>query len=391
MMELKEFFRLRKMGIFILNQSLKYLNPSDYATDDLILLLYFPSHKVHRKVIKLLKKHPSLKFVSISKNNWRNFVTNSFQELSKWFIIFFLIDHTFSFYYRAFRTIEKNKDDFHFILLEGLIHKEEAIQINCARVLHTFFPKIYPEDNVSSILSSLNLSESKKLIQNLKERIKISNLEWFEREDIINKLCFFPAKIVIPLLEGFVYDPDQNVRLALARVLGNLAHGDTTRLLICLLLDSNNNIKEAALESLQKLSPITFGKKTPMEILEDIETEEILACLSKRTQIPNLFRLWERKHLNSQIISQFIHAPLNLLIEKVKILYNLQNMNAQAQKELFTLEKVIISRGYMMMHFLEQEIQKLENYEFKEQFLNLRNKIQDRYTITQSTGWKILL
>lgn len=67
MMELKEFFRLRKMGIFILNQSLKYLNPSDYATDDLILLLYFPSHKVHRKVIKLLKKHPSLKFVSISK------------------------------------------------------------------------------------------------------------------------------------------------------------------------------------------------------------------------------------------------------------------------------------------------------------------------------------
>lgn len=44
-----------------------------------------------------------------------------------------------------------------------------------------------------------------------------------------------------------------------------------------------------------------------------------------------------------------------------------------------------------MMHFLEQEIQKLENYEFKEQFLNLRNKIQDRYTITQSTGWKILL
>ncbi|WP_457559205.1 HEAT repeat domain-containing protein [Candidatus Harpocratesius sp.] len=374
-----------------MNQTLKFLKPKDYKDDDLLLLLYFPSHKVHRRIIKLLKKHPSLKYTEISRNNWRIFVSEPFQEKLKWFLIYFLIDNNFSFYYRAFLTIKKKKKEFHSILLKGLIHQEEVIQINCARALHIFFPNLYPDDNVSSILSSLDESKSKDLIKNLKDRVKISNLEWFEREDIINKLCFFPAKIVIPLLESFVYDSDQNVRLALARTLGNLAHADTTRLLTCLLLDSNNKIKEAAIESLQKLSPITFGKKTPIEILENVETEEILACLSKKAQIPNLSRLWERKHLNSQIISQYIHAPLNLLIEKVKILYNQKNMNAQTQKELFTLEKVIISRGYSMMHFLEQEIQKLENYEFKEQFLKLRNMIQDRYTITQSTGWKILL
>ncbi|MHA1796435.1 MAG: HEAT repeat domain-containing protein [Promethearchaeota archaeon] len=381
----------------IYEHSISEIQQIKFDPMDFLKLLYFPSAKIRKKTLKILKDHPSGKYQKISRANWSQHIPENIKEEARWYILFFLIDHSFSFYYRAYRHIRKNRKEFHSILLQGLIHPEEVIQQHCARLLHELFPHQYPREDILAILSTITPLTAEIFVETFRNRLQNPNLPWYEREDIITKLGAFSTKIAVPFIKKFVADPDHNVRIAVARALQKHPHFDAFLCLFSLLMDFNPEVKNSALKSLETINPNYFGRKSAYQILQDVGNEELLISYEQAFKPIDLERLWNKKDLDHEIIAQFIHENSQKILKTACI--NHQNLSNSAKSKLLdiekrklnTLENIIISRGYPMMQVIENLLQ---DNDFRPHCLylqNLRNRIQSHYTVIQSSGWKILL
>lgn len=386
-MKISTFTRLRKHGLRLLKNKYAKEEKFHLSVTDLKFLLFFPHRKVQKQAIKLLKSIDPPKYELLKSKNRIFYLTNQEHHEIREFIIFFLIDANFSFYYNAYRTIRKQKEQFRIPLIFSLVDKEGAIQQNTAKILHDIFPKDYPSPNAHEILKNLEIPQKKLLLNILSENFNRLDLPWDEKEDMVVKLGDLALVESIPLFHALIVDAQDEIRYNIAQALGKIRDNDAIELLYLLLIDNNQEIRENAAQSLGTLLPGMFGGKSPLEIIERLDPQIVLRSLQQTKSSFNLDRFWQRQGFDSQFIHQHFQSSAEQLIHQYLAIRS-QSGNPRKLKSVMLL---LVGCGASAIRLLDHFIQQKKFPASHHWLIDLKNQIQAQYSIQKPNGFQILL
>ncbi len=390
-MDLSEFFRLRKLGQELGNTHVKHCTEDLFKLSDIWLIGGYPSPKIQRKAKRILGHRFPQKFNHLGIQNWNQYIPQNLYPQWMQFQILFLLDSSFSLYYTTYRKILKYKKFFHPYLIEGLIHAEEAVQLNCAKILSKLYPSIYPVPSSNTILTGLNDDKKAELHNQLEIRLnEEKNLPWYSKEDIIIKLGSLQNPKAVEIMEKMISDPDESIRMQLAHTLKMIKSEKGIYLLYLLLLDHSADIREEAAKSLGFLVPGLYAKKSYKEILESLSPSELLDIINKTGSSLNIDSLWRKHHLHPETIQKFIFQDETN--EEILLTTYLQFLQHNEEEEkIQSLLLVIFSRGHTILHYLDHILQSEMHTKSKGALIELQQKIQQKFSVKKKNGYQILL
>jgi hypothetical protein len=117
--------------------------------------------------------------------------------------------------------IKRTPQVFELLLLDLLIHPNDALGINAMKILTEEFPKKYPRAELTSIFGVISMELKDQFFHDLVQQLNNFNDSWADRQAIFIKLgaLHFPA--VGKILQHFAHDPDPDCRLTLATILSH--------------------------------------------------------------------------------------------------------------------------------------------------------------------------
>ncbi|MHA1619299.1 MAG: HEAT repeat domain-containing protein [Promethearchaeota archaeon] len=389
--DLSEFYRLRKLGQKLGRIKSKNCTEDLFTLSELWLLGGYPSKKIQRKAKRILNHRFPQKYNNITIENWNQYIPQNLSQQWMQFQIFFLIDSSFSLYYSTYQKILKNKELFHPYLIEGLIHSEEAVQLNCAKILSKIYPANYPVPSSNTILAGLNDSQKSELHGKLENRLnQTKDLTWYSKEDIIVKLGALQDPKALEIMEKMIGDPEPNVRMQLAHTLKRIRSEAGIKLLYLLLLDQSAGIREEAAKSLGFLIPGLYKKKSFREILGSLSPAELLEIVVKTESCLNLDNIWRKHNLHPEIIQKFMF-PSEASEEDVLTAYLQWIRESEGDSQIQSLLLIIFSRGHTFLHYLDHILQSRKYNSTKDVLIELQRIIQENFTVKKEDGFQILL
>ena len=358
---------------------------------DLVLLLGHPDEHIQIHSFKLLQGLDPNRFQERKPKNMLNLLTQEEKACYHQYIIHFLTSNIQSHYNYARQYILDNIEDFRNDLIHNLASNNDALVQNTCEILNEAIPVRFPTPNYYEIMRSLQMNEKEEILQLVKNKIHNSvDIPWNLRDGLIRILGALNYPPAAELLIQFTEDPDQNVRWTLAISLRNIHTPVSVKALYRLLLDQNEQIRQAAADSLGKIFPGLYQNKPPQEILYIIgkaDPIELLKLMSPESFNQMVIRAWRRLEYDVSILQEGFDKQTKDLIDhlaKEKV----QGVDFGAERTFFLL---LSARMPESIDLLEMEINIETNEAKKAQLRRIRDQLQDLFKIRSKEDLYVLL